>query len=205
MKKIFRKQPVQRRAQATCDAILDATVQLLARDGLQRLTTGRVAERAGVSVGTLYQYYVDKSALIAAVRGRYVSILVQVAQSELAHIEGLDKRTLVRKSLIAFLKAKKEHLPLARALIELAGVPELGDTTEAANGRFATLLMPLITDSYSQQRKFQVSRALVAALEGTLTYAVLSEPNWLDEAWFVDFLENLTYRILDLDQETPRL
>ncbi|ABE33346.1 bacterial regulatory s, tetR family protein [Paraburkholderia xenovorans LB400] len=62
-----RKQPQQARSQATVDAIFDATIQVLLADGLQRLTTIRVAERAGVSVGTLYQYFPQKQALLFAV------------------------------------------------------------------------------------------------------------------------------------------
>ena len=51
-----RKKPAQSRSKVTVDAIFEATIQVLLADGLQRLTTTRVAERAGVSVGTLYQY-----------------------------------------------------------------------------------------------------------------------------------------------------
>lgn len=51
-----RKRPQQARALATAEALLDATLQVLVRDGYSRLTTTRVAERAGVSVGSLYQY-----------------------------------------------------------------------------------------------------------------------------------------------------
>lgn len=52
-----RKRPRQARATATLDAIFEATIQLLVADGPQRLTTTRVAARAGVSVGTMYQYF----------------------------------------------------------------------------------------------------------------------------------------------------
>ncbi len=58
--------PRQARSQATVDAIFEATIQVLLKDGLPRLTTIRVAERAGASVGTLYQYYSHKEALLFA-------------------------------------------------------------------------------------------------------------------------------------------
>src|SRR5215470_7076930 len=63
--------PLQRRARETVDVILRATSQILSREGLARVTTNRVAERAGVSIGSLYQYFPNKEALVAEVRRRY--------------------------------------------------------------------------------------------------------------------------------------
>ena len=62
-----RKTPTQARSAATVDAIFEATIQVLLAAGGQRLTTTRVAERAGVSVGTMYQYFPNKQALLYAV------------------------------------------------------------------------------------------------------------------------------------------
>lgn len=62
-----RKRPRQARSRVTVDAIVTATTQLLVSRGLDELTTAAVAERAGVSVGTLYQYFPNKQSLVAAV------------------------------------------------------------------------------------------------------------------------------------------
>jgi AcrR family transcriptional regulator len=59
-----RKQPQQARSADLVAAILDAAVQVLTKDGAQRFTTGRVAERAGVSVGSLYQYFPNKASIL---------------------------------------------------------------------------------------------------------------------------------------------
>ncbi|MTJ82268.1 MAG: TetR/AcrR family transcriptional regulator [Telmatospirillum sp.] len=59
-----RKQPKQARSAGLVTAILDAAVQVLAREGAGRFTTARVAERAGVSVGSLYQYFPNKAAIL---------------------------------------------------------------------------------------------------------------------------------------------
>ncbi|MBZ9650264.1 TetR/AcrR family transcriptional regulator [Sphingobium sp. 3R8] len=61
-----RKLPRQTRARATVLSILQATAHILIRDGYQGLNTNRVAERAGVSIGSLYQYFPQKEALVAA-------------------------------------------------------------------------------------------------------------------------------------------
>ncbi|MGQ3072531.1 MAG: TetR family transcriptional regulator [Ferrovibrionaceae bacterium] len=59
-----RKQPQQARSNELVAAILQAAVQVLAAEGAQRFTTARVAERAGVSVGSLYQYFPNKAAIL---------------------------------------------------------------------------------------------------------------------------------------------
>ena len=65
-----RRKPKQARAQATVDSILEAAAQVLERTGPDGLNTNRVAERAGVSVGTLYQYFPDKETILLAVARR---------------------------------------------------------------------------------------------------------------------------------------
>jgi AcrR family transcriptional regulator len=62
-----RKTPVQARSTVTVESISEATIQVLLSHGAERLTTTRVAERAGVSVGTLYRYYPNKRSLLFAV------------------------------------------------------------------------------------------------------------------------------------------
>jgi AcrR family transcriptional regulator len=61
-----RKSPVQARSAATVAALHSAAIQVLTRDGLSRCTTTRIAERAGISVGSIYQYYPNRDALLAA-------------------------------------------------------------------------------------------------------------------------------------------
>ena len=68
----MRKRPVQARSRMTVEAILDATARILVRDGYSRLTTNAVAEQAGVSIGSLYQYFPDKVALVEALHARHL-------------------------------------------------------------------------------------------------------------------------------------
>lgn len=75
-----RKTPVQARSGATVEAIREATIQVLLSDGLARLTTTRVAERAGVSVGTLYQYFPNKEALLFAILSRHFEEMAQALE-----------------------------------------------------------------------------------------------------------------------------
>ena len=65
-----RRFPTQARAASTVEAILDATFQLLEEAGFEVLTTNHIAARAGVSIGTLYQYFADKNDILAAMAQR---------------------------------------------------------------------------------------------------------------------------------------
>jgi AcrR family transcriptional regulator len=74
----MRKQPRQARAQGSVDAILEAATRVLEKSGLEQLTTVRVAEVAGVSVGTLYQYFPNKEAILGAlIERRFDELLAQ--------------------------------------------------------------------------------------------------------------------------------
>jgi AcrR family transcriptional regulator len=67
-----RKKPTQARSKATVDAILAAAAQVLEVKGYAGATTDRIAERAGVSVGSLYQYFPNKDALLVALAERHI-------------------------------------------------------------------------------------------------------------------------------------
>ncbi len=71
-----RKYPQQSRSRVTMEAIFEATVQVLLAEGIPRLTTTRVAQRAGFSIGTMYQYFPHKQALIYALFGKHLNHVV---------------------------------------------------------------------------------------------------------------------------------
>jgi AcrR family transcriptional regulator len=79
-----RKQPQQARAQETVRAILEATVQILDREGLDAATTTRIAEVAGVSIGSLYQYFSHRDAILKALQDREFERTLAMMQRVLA-------------------------------------------------------------------------------------------------------------------------
>jgi AcrR family transcriptional regulator len=111
-----RKSPVQARSTASVDAILKATVQVLLRVGKEKLTTTRVAERAGVSVGTLYQYFPNKRALLrAAMRLHMEEILEEVNKVCVAQ-QGQPVEQMAEALAVAFLAVKMRDPKKSRAL-----------------------------------------------------------------------------------------
>ncbi len=79
--KSLRRKPKQSRSSATVDVIVTAAAQVLLEHGYPKATTNRIAERAGVSVGSVYQYFDSKDEIFAAVLQRYIEQLVAVARS----------------------------------------------------------------------------------------------------------------------------
>ncbi|WP_246665010.1 TetR/AcrR family transcriptional regulator [Neorhizobium sp. P12A] len=111
-----RKRPQQRRSSATLDAIFEATIQLLVKDGLHQLTTTRVAERAGVSVGTMYQYFPHKRALIYALNERYLDRLAERIEATCRERQGNPAGDMVEALIDAYWHAKTEKPDVTRAL-----------------------------------------------------------------------------------------
>lgn len=115
-----RKKPRQARSMTTVDAIFQATIQVLLRQGIHRLTTTRVAERAGVSVGTMYQYFPHKRALLYALNERYLDMVAQrVEQACQAH-HGASTKSMVEALVTAYWQAKTERSEVTRALYSSA-------------------------------------------------------------------------------------
>src|SRR5690242_6395595 len=97
-----RKQPKQERSQATVEAILTATARILVREGFDRASTNRVAEEAGVSIGSLYQYFPSKEALVAALIERHMERMSATLEAEMAEVATAPLELAVRR-MVAFM------------------------------------------------------------------------------------------------------
>ena len=115
-----RKSPVQARSAASVDAILDATIQLLLSVGKERLTTTRVAERAGVSVGTLYQYFPNKSALLQAALRRHLDEVTEEVERVCREQKGNTLQHMATALINAFLEAKMRDAKASVALYSVS-------------------------------------------------------------------------------------
>ncbi|AMY68912.1 TetR/AcrR family transcriptional regulator [Frigidibacter mobilis] len=111
-----RKKPRQARAAFTVDAIFEATIQVLVAEGPDRLTTTRVAERAGVSVGTLYQYFPHKQALFYALNERYLVNLATRIEAVCEARKGAPMAEMVESLIATYWAAKMERPEVTRAL-----------------------------------------------------------------------------------------
>lgn len=111
-----RKSPRQARSVATVEVILDATIQVLVSQGLQALTTARVAARAGVSVGSIYQYYANKQALLIAVLERHLEMVIRSMEEACAAQRGQTVAVMAESVVLAYVDAKLQRPGVSRAL-----------------------------------------------------------------------------------------
>jgi AcrR family transcriptional regulator len=111
-----RKMPRQARSQATVEAILEAAARILAGDGYAAMSTNRVAEVAGVSVGSLYQYFPNKDSLVAALHERHGRQMHELIISEVVAARGKSLRVAVTALVGALLKAHLIEPALHRVL-----------------------------------------------------------------------------------------
>jgi AcrR family transcriptional regulator len=111
-----RKRPRQARSTTTVEAIFEATIQVLLSDGIHRLTTTRVAQRAGVSVGTMYQYFPHKQALLYALNERYLDLVAERVERACERLHGASTDAMVDALVTAYWDAKMERSEVTRAL-----------------------------------------------------------------------------------------
>lgn len=95
-KTIVRRQPKQGRARQTVEAVLDAVIRVLKREGFEAITTNRIAEVAGVSIGSVYQYFPDKHAMFAALHQRHIEEIDRMIATKLIDHAGAPLNALIR-------------------------------------------------------------------------------------------------------------
>jgi AcrR family transcriptional regulator len=119
-----RKTPVQARATVTVEAISEATIQVLLSQGAERLTTTRVAYRAGVSVGTLYQYFPNKRSLLFAALEDHLEKVTKEVEDACEHARRKPLAEMIKKVVEAFVDAKIARADITVALYKIA--PDIG-------------------------------------------------------------------------------
>src|SRR6185436_14343613 len=158
----------------TVEAISEATVQVLLKHGVDRLTTTRVAERAGVSVGTLYQYYPNKQSLLYAVLAHHLDTVASAVEAacDLARHKPLSE--IVRTVVERFVDAKMERTDVSRALYQFAadvGGPALAKRVSQRSRKALEATLPTAPDIESPPDKFAIDM-MFAAMAGTTRYVI---------------------------------
>jgi AcrR family transcriptional regulator len=183
-----RKQPTQPRAVETVACLLEAAAQVLEAQGRAAFNTNAVAERAGVSIGSLYQYFPGKDALLIALMQREKQCFAEDARAALAqptgraalqHLLGAAVRQQLGRAELARLLDIEEEKPearrevdgqsgfgaLGRAILERADLPRQPDLTHAADD--VGQLIRALTDAAGRRGELDA-----AALEKRLAAAV---------------------------------
>jgi AcrR family transcriptional regulator len=161
-----RKSPVQARSAASVDAILEATIQVLLNVGKERLTTTRVASRAGVSVGTLYQYFPNKSALLQAALKRHLDAVTEAVELVCQEQEGETLRNMATALITAFLQAKMRNPKTSVALYAVSSDLDAARIVQQMGNRFNKAIVRMLS---SAREPLTTDPQLVASmLEGAM-------------------------------------
>lgn len=148
-----RKNASQQRSRATVDALVEATARILVREGFEKASTNRIAEIAGVSVGSLYQYFPSKEALVAAVIDRHNAEIMGLVRAALTEVAELPIEKAVRKLVTVAIEAHRIDPKLHRVLAEQ--IPRTGQLkdVEAFNREVHTLVRAYLESRRKEMRK----------------------------------------------------
>lgn len=146
-----RKSPSQARSQATVQVILEATIQVLVTQGAAYLTTARIAERAGVSVGSIYQYYPNKQALLLAVLNQHLEKIIQAIESVCDELSGQPLDAIGRGITSAFVAVKMQRPDVSRALYMLPSDEDSDAVVSRANDRGRQAIAKLLRECADAQ------------------------------------------------------
>jgi AcrR family transcriptional regulator len=191
-----RRNPQQARARGTIEAIVEAAAQILERDGPDALTTNRIAERAGVSIGSLYQYFADKDAIVLAVARRELGKGQAAALAALAQAPSDPEqraRLVIRTLGAAFGMRRKLRRHLLEALYAQGRHDELNRPVAAiaqAMALRAERLAPNADTGAGPVRIFVLTRAVA----GVIRAAALEDAPFLGSALLEDELVALITR-----------
>ena len=182
-----RKQPVQARSRTMVESILRATARILIRQSYAELTTNAVAEEAGASVGSLYQYFPSKESLVAALLERHLDRRLTLVHNELAELAVLPVERAMPRFVEAMLAQHQIDPELQRVFLEQ--LPRIGDfvridsSTSEIQRRIAEYLVAHAAEIGPQQHEL-TAFMLVQSVLAMIRAAAAQRPELLREPSF---------------------
>jgi len=196
---IPRKKPAQTRSKATVEAILEAAARVLVEEGFDRTTTNRVAEVAGVSIGSLYQYFPNKEALLSTLAERHMSAMLGQLADMANELLDAPLEDAVRAYVRAMLAVHAVDPALHRVLTE--NVPRVAglDRWREMQSQAEAIVRQYLERHRERLRPSDLDLAafvLVTSVESVTHAAVLDRPEALREPAFANEVCELVLRYL---------
>jgi AcrR family transcriptional regulator len=194
-----RKNATQQRSRATVDALVEATARILVKEGYEKASTNRIAEQAGVSVGSLYQYFPSREALVVAVIERHNQQIMQLVRPVLAQIATLPMKQGVRRIVAAAVEAHRLDPRLHRVLAEQ--IPRAGklENVEAFNRQYHAWFKGYLESRRTECRAVDLELAAfvcVTSIEALTHNAVLHHSELLSDAAVENLVDEATRLVL---------
>jgi AcrR family transcriptional regulator len=179
-----RRRPQQRRARQTVDAVLDAVARILKREGMKAVTTNRIAEVAGVSIGSVYQYFPDKRAIFVALHQRHIEQIDRLVEAKLFEHAASPVEDLIGAMMEAMIEAHATDPELYELL--LTEVPHRAEGTRAfavrLHGAFRLAISSRVHELRSRRDLDKVVFVVTHMVESLSHGAVLRRPPGLSLA-----------------------
>lgn len=204
-----RKQPTQARAHHTVEAILRATAHILKTKGFGACSTNAVARKAGVSIGSLYQYFPSKEALVAALAEQHArrgyELLLESVREAAERPRSIEAS--VRHFIGAMVRLHTDDPELHRVLMEQLPAIRSGVVAmQRASNQSAALVRAWLEAHRSELRELDVEVAtyvLVTSVEAVTHLRLVDRPPQLDTETLIDELSELVLRYLGLAPQSP--
>lgn len=194
-----RRRPRQARAQATVDAIVQATARVLVEDGYDRASTNRIAVAAGVSIGSLYQYFPSKEALVSALVDEHVSRMLTTVGHALGSSAPTDLPTTARRMVEALIAAYRINPRLHHVLCQ--EVPKIGELKRIYDfeDKLAEQIRTHLHSLRHQIQHTDIDRAvflLIHAIPSVIRASVEADPEGHSDAMLATELTDMALRYL---------
>jgi AcrR family transcriptional regulator len=175
-----RKLPQQDRSKMTVDAILTAAAHILTEDGYDTASTNHIAERAGVSIGSLYQYFPNKEAIMTAVRERHTNEMAEIVESAVSQTAQQSLEAALHELVKACIAAHRIDSNLHQVLHEQ--VPRLNQSS--AEAKILLLLREFLIQRHNEIQAQNLELTvfiLERTIESLVHAAVIEYPKFLQE------------------------
>lgn len=182
-----RKLPQQDRSRVTVEAILEATTHILTEESYDKANTNHIAVRAGVSVGSLYQYFPNKESLMAALMEQHSNEITELVESKLSHLFDSPLEIAIPELVRAVIAAHAINPRLHQVLNEEIPRSERSQQMQKADERIAELLQAYLTrwsDCIQPQNLEMTIFILSRTVESLCHSAVIEHPNFVHDSQF---------------------
>jgi AcrR family transcriptional regulator len=177
-----RKEPVQARSRLTVKAIVEATAQVLVAIGYERATTDAIAGRAGVSIGTLYQYFPNKESLVAALIKNHVDEIMRTVEAALAEAADAPLELALQGMIHAGVEAHRVDPALHKVLFEQVPRNKMLGKHLDTSGKLQVMIEEFLfkkAPRLSRARLRVIALVLETTVEALTHRAVVDAPDWL--------------------------
>lgn len=193
----LRKTPVQARSKATVEAVLEAGARLLVSIGYDKASTNKIAELAGVSVGSLYEYFPGKEAIFAEMRRREGERHYRLIMAELAPTTMSEMLRLHVSTYIELIRTNLElHAALIREVPEFATLGAESKIVAEYNSHSNTFMSSQGSNIRPQCETHIVTELLTRVLTATINDYALHAPERLEDSVVTDELLDMLERYL---------